>query len=325
MELEDTRASNEELKAQKVDLYSSLQFSRESLDEKCTKNTELEHELQNEKKQHLVAQNMVTSLQSAQDVMREGDRTLKEQNRRLELLVAKLQADAAQPRLAEERQRLERAMEERVEMLELENDLKHQLARDSERRAAEELRRQALQKEAEQRQLQRSEMYLRVLKRRELRAELRARQERWNSYQSAWHDFDASLHTGSSHHNPIILLTDTLLEYFHNDLNGIAAAAAPCNLTLCTLWPTASGLLHDVNTTNIETFLLSSIPGLADSASTEHHREAVKALEKELLRWRSRELARVLRDPGVVAAAEVVVSVISRLLARARADVERVV
>lgn len=89
-------------------------------------------------------------------------------------------------------------------------------------------------------------------------------------------------------------------------------------------WPTHSGLLHDVNTADIQAFYLNSVPGLTGPSDPERLRQGIAVLEKELLRWRGKGFLRVLTGSGMLGAVDVVSSVVLGLLSDARGELGRV-
>lgn len=119
----------------------------------------------------------------------------------------------------------------------------------------------------------------------------------------------------------IAFVREPLLECFQ----GFPDPSEPeVDVALCVPWPTHSGLLHDVNTANVQAFYLNSVPGLTGLSDPERLREGIAALEKELSRWRGKVLLRALTGSGMLGAVDVVSSVVSGLLGDSRGELGRV-
>lgn len=191
-ELAELGGSNTDLRAQQVDLYQSLKIAQAKVTELDSTKAALANSLDSETRRRTVAQATITALESANRTLNEEIDNLKDQNTILSDHLTSLRLAAAKLQRAREYTRLKQAMKEEIAMLELANDLQAQDLRDTERRHAEELRRQQLQEEAEQQRTRRAEMQHRVLQRRELRSQLRAKQEQWDSYSAAWQDFEST-------------------------------------------------------------------------------------------------------------------------------------
>lgn len=127
---------------------------------------------------------------------------LVKRNAKLDDLVATLQQEAKEckterlradrtRRRTRERERLQKATEEQIEMLELENDLRYQETLDTERRVTEAKRRDILKAETVERARIRAEIWHRVLDRRQARAQLRAERGQWTPYQVVWNKISA--------------------------------------------------------------------------------------------------------------------------------------
>lgn len=174
------------------ELSKNLEDSRTARFELLHRQVDLKQELQKEKAENLQAKSKALLYDGIIHDLKAEKTKLIDENSCIQAQLDSFQASAAQLKRAEEYTRLALAMEEQISMLELANDLQAQDLRDTERRHAEESRRQQLQEEAEQQRARKAEMHHRVLQRREVRSQLRAKQEKWNIYSAAWQDFEST-------------------------------------------------------------------------------------------------------------------------------------